>query len=96
METIWAPDTTVVGIAVTIAALVIGATWALASKIGRLQRAVEDHGHLLSNGLVAEVKEHGLLLERLQGNQKRLIEDVRELHDMVRQLHEQINRRVAS
>ena len=89
------PDNTALGIAVTVILAIIGGAWSLASKIGRLQRAVEDHGHLLSNGLVAEVKEHGILLERLQGNQARLIEDVRELHDMVRQLHEQINRRVA-
>lgn len=89
METIWAA---VIGGAVTLG---IGAL-VLAWRLGRLQRAVEDHSHVLSNGLVAEVKEHGILLERLQGNQARLIKDVKELHDMVQQLHEQINRRVAS
>ena len=96
METIWAPDTTVIGIAVTIAALVIGATWTLASRLGRLQRSVENHSHVLSNGLVSKVDEHGILLERLQGNQKRLIEDVGKLHGMVESLHGQINQRVAS
>ena len=93
METIWAA---VIGVGGTLVLAVVAATWTLASRLGKLQRSVEDHSHVLSNGLVAEVKEHGLLLERLQGNQSRLIKDVKELHDMVRQLHEQINRRVAS
>lgn len=90
METIWAA---VIGVGGTLVLAVVAATWTLASRMGRLQRAVEDHSHVLSNGLVDEVKEHGLLLERLQGNQRRLIEDVKKLHGLVQQLHEQINRR---
>lgn len=93
METIWAA---VIGVGGTLVLAVVAATWTLASRMGRLQRAVEDHSHVLSNGLVSKVDEHGILLERLQGNQKRLIEDVKELHEMVRQLHEQINLRAAS
>ena len=36
------PDNKALGIAVTIILAVIGAAWSLASKIGRLQRAVEE------------------------------------------------------
>ena len=93
METIWAA---VIGVGGTLVLAVIAATWMVAYRMARLQRSVENHSHVLSNGLVAEVKEHGLLLERLQVNQSRLIEDVQKLHQAVERLHEQINRRVAS
>lgn len=93
METIWAA---VIGVGGTLVLAVIAATWMVAYRMARLQRAVEGHGHVLENGLVSKVEQHSVLLGQLQVTQERLIEDVRELHQMVQQLHEQINRRVAS
>ena len=51
METIWAA---VIGVGGTLVLAVVAVTWTLASRLARLQRAVESHSHVLENGLTAK------------------------------------------
>ena len=80
------PDNTALGIAATIVLAVIGAAWSLASKIGRLQRAVEDHGHTLRNGLISKVADHSEELAGIRAHHQLQDERLKEIKDALEKI----------
>ena len=83
METIWAA---VIGGAVTLG---IGAL-VLAWRLGRLQRAVEDHGHVLSNGLVSKVEDNRVAIARLLEHQAAQDDCLKDIKDAVGMITERL------
>ena len=67
METIWAA---VIGVGGTLVLAVVAVAWTLASRLGRLRQAVEDHSHVLENGLTAKVEDSRVAIAGIREHQR--------------------------
>ena len=72
--------------------LTLGGTLVMiAVAFGKLRAEVNRNTKALENGLMSEVKGHGVLLARLQVTQGHLITDVGKLTESVEKLHDRID-----
>ena len=78
----------VIGGAVTLG---IGAL-VLAWRLGRLQRAVEDHGHVLGNGLVSKVEDNRVAIAGIREHQRAQDDRLDEIKTALRLITERLER----
>ena len=81
METIWAA---VIGAVLTLVLAVIAAAWTLASRLGRLQRAVEGHSHVLENGLTAKVEDNRVAIAGIHEHQRAQDDRLKEIAEALK------------
>lgn len=83
METIWAA---VIGSAVTLG---VGALM-LAWRLGKLQRAVESHSHVLENGLTTKVEDNRVEIAGIREHQRAQDDRLVEIKDALKMITEQL------